>query len=78
MLGAILSSSVRGVVRGLGTLRVRVERVKESMAPGILGLEKACQGNPSKAQHCCSCIILTWKTHSIEFGLGLGLGLGLG
>lgn len=76
MLSVILSSSIREVVRGLGTLRLRVEIVKEPMAPGIVRLEKACQGNPSKAQHCCSCIILTWKTHSIEFGLGLGLGLG--
>lgn len=28
---------------------VRVERAKEPMAPGTLCLEKACQGNPSKA-----------------------------
>lgn len=41
MVSVILSSRVRGVVR------LSVERVKEPTVPRALGLEKACQGNPS-------------------------------
>lgn len=38
MVSVILSSSIRGVV----SLKVRVERITEPTAPATLGLEKAC------------------------------------
>lgn len=41
--------------------KVKTERTKEPTAPGTPGLEKACQGNPSKAQILLVLYLSDWE-----------------
>lgn len=54
-------------------VKVRDERVQEPAASEALGLEKACQGHPSKAP-ALLLLHFTWSGPPLIMRLGLGLG----